>query len=354
MIYELILVEDKDLIETFKNFSNKDCDKPENYLDFLCKNFIKKDDKDKLKIFGGNDFFDLFTLRPHINDYDLTKNQEYEKFEKEIIDVDSKLPFKSVINKFYSDKIYKQYSYATHYILFFKDILFAIKPRKDNDTANSVFIYEDDENNFDEYCKKEKEYEIFTRNENYKVLISKKTFAVYNGYNKNFFDTSISKVLLIQTLLLSYEEQCKNYKNILSQDFKNINIDKILEIKKSFFEYKQLSKVEVTQDRIEAKKIFELSRKVLKTDEIFKKISDTINEFFDITNQEFQIENIKLQRHFNQNIEKILKEQELANKEREERNKKMALVTYIAAFITILTFISVIADVLNLWDRFFK
>lgn len=94
-----------------------------------------------------------------------------------------------------------------------------------------------------------------------------------------------------------------------------------------------MTNYKIKEDRKEASEIFTTVKKTLKFEETYHENYKNLNEYFTIVNKE-------------------TKTKEEA--EKEKRDKFNSKITLIAATITILTFISVLADIFNLFDRFFK
>ncbi|CZE46704.1 hypothetical protein [Campylobacter geochelonis] len=387
MLYEIILVENENIKEIFKNFNSNIAQVSQKksefefYQKFVYENFHQHIDDEKLKIFSDTSFYEFFTLNPfEKGKFDRTKfdekeskiGLEFSEFESQIAQgVKSKeYKFKSDLGKIYAkfadDDSLKYLAYATHFISFFDGkILFAIRAiSQENNTQNPLFLHTYVEAEFDEICKNNaKNCEIFERAKikkdnkeycNYKVAISSQCFGVYqyNSSQNRILDKNILKVLLIQTLCLAYKNIYQNFNNMLKNSLNLDNIYEILELKKSLFIQKLTTKFEVSEDRQEALKIFEKAKDKFNLDAILSVLSKDFDEFFNIKNEEYKIKNAKYQVEFQDYLKNLTTQQEKARIESEKRDKKMSKFVFLATIITILTCISVVADIFNLWDRF--
>lgn len=151
-------------------------------------------------------------------------------------------------------------------------------------------------------------------------------------FNLTSTDSNITKILIIQLLnkldQIQYDKIYDNLKN----EFDNLDVKKILLIRKNFLKYRFLN-AEIQHGRDEAEKIYNLVTRKLKSKQKLSVAYKNLNEYFAIVNEETKIKE---------------------EAEKEKRDKFNSRITRIAATITILTFISVIADIFNLFDRFFK
>ncbi len=151
-------------------------------------------------------------------------------------------------------------------------------------------------------------------------------------FNLTSTDSNITKILIIQLLYKIYFIQYKIIHTTLKNEFSTLDTEKILNIRKEFLRYKALAG-EIQSGREEAQKIYDLIEKRLLIKQKMDLAYKNLNEYFAIVNEETKIKE---------------------EAEKEKRDKFNSRITRIAATITILTFISVIADICNLFDRFFK
>lgn len=151
-------------------------------------------------------------------------------------------------------------------------------------------------------------------------------------FNLTSTDSNITKILIIQLLYKIYFIQHKIINTTLKNEFSTLDTEKILNIRKEILRYKALAG-EIQSGREEAQKIYDLIEKRLLIKQKMDLAYKNLNEYFAIVNEETKIKE---------------------EAEKEKRDKFNSKITRIAATITILTFISVIADIFNLFDRFFK
>ncbi|MCZ6159293.1 hypothetical protein [Campylobacter ureolyticus] len=151
-------------------------------------------------------------------------------------------------------------------------------------------------------------------------------------FNLTSTDSNITKILIIQLLYKIYFIQHKIINTTLKNEFSTLDTEKILNIRKEILRYKALAG-EIQSGREEAQKIYDLIEKRLLIKQKMDLAYKNLNEYFAIVNEETKIKE---------------------ESEKEKRDKFNSKITRIAATITILTFISVIADIFNLFDRFFK
>lgn len=250
------------------------------------------------------------------------------------------------------------------------------------------------------------------KNGDYNLAFNERNFILFDANLSKFQDEiylskeqNIFKNLIIQLIALSYENINLSVKEKLQNEFDLISVDEVLELKKKFFSYKIMTNYEIKEDRKEASDIFTLIKKTLKFEEKYDEISKNLSDFFEIIKEETNIkeekyrqkelerkekeqiqrqkeyEDARVQRELERDerqkaledekrqreIERDSRQEELrkiaeerekekAQKEaeKEKRDKFNSKITLIAATITILTFISVVADIFNLFDRFFK
>lgn len=151
-------------------------------------------------------------------------------------------------------------------------------------------------------------------------------------FNLTSTDSNITKILIIQLLNKLDQIQYDTIYATLKNEFDNLDIKKILLIRKNFLKYRFLN-AGIQSGRDEAEKIYNLVTRKLKSKQKLSIAYKNLNEYFAIVNEETKIKE---------------------EAEKEKRDKFNSKITLIAATITILTFISVIADIFNLFDRFFK
>lgn len=151
-------------------------------------------------------------------------------------------------------------------------------------------------------------------------------------FNLTSADSNIVKILIIQLLNKLVQIQYDKIYATLKNEFDNLDVKKILLIRKNFLKYRFLN-AEIQPGRDEAGKIYNLVERKLKSKQKLSVAYKNLNEYFAIVNEETKIKE---------------------ESEKEKRDKFNSKITRIAATITILTFISVIADIFNLFDRFFK
>lgn len=151
-------------------------------------------------------------------------------------------------------------------------------------------------------------------------------------FNLTSTNSNITKILIIQLLYKIYFIQYKIINTTLKNEFSTLDTKKILNIRKEILRCKALAG-EIQSGKEEAQKIYDLIEKRLLIKQKMDLAYKNLNEYFAIVNEETKIKEAD---------------------EKDKRDKFKSKITLIAATITILTFISVIADILNLFDRFFK
>ena len=151
-------------------------------------------------------------------------------------------------------------------------------------------------------------------------------------FNLTSTNSNITKILIIQLLNKLAQIQYDKIYATLKNEFDNLDVKKILLIRKNFLKYRFLN-AEIQPGRDEAGKIYNLVERKLKSKQKLSVAYKNLNEYFAIVNEETKIKE---------------------ESEKEKRDKFNSKITRIAATITILTFISVVADIFNLFDRFFK
>lgn len=151
-------------------------------------------------------------------------------------------------------------------------------------------------------------------------------------FNLTSTNSNIIKILIIQLLYKIYFIQYKIINTTLKNEFSTLDTKKILNIRKEILRCKALAG-EIQSGKEEAQKIYDLIEKRLLIKQKMDLAYKNLNEYFAIVNEETKIKEAD---------------------EKDKRDKFKSKITLIAATITILTFISVIADILNLFDRFFK
>ena len=399
--YRINLVENKEIFTVLNKEikGNLNACKPEfiEFVKYLKNHFKLQNEKDKIKIIDGN-FYELL--------------EHFQKNLKEIAEIAKTNEEYKIL---YSDYIFTLFN---NQIMFFVQEIkdeWINENFKNRFWVGNYFVITDEPDQFTSL--KDRcfigEDSIFKRkNGDYNLAFNERNFILFDANLSKFQDEiylskeqNIFKNLIIQLIALSYENINLSVKEKLQNEFDLISVDEVLELKKKFFSYKIMTNYEIKEDRKEASDIFTLVKKTLKFEEKYDEISKNLSDFFEIIKEETNIkeekyrqkelerkekeqiqrqkeyEDARVQREFERDerqkaledekrqreIERDSRQEELrkiaeerekekAQKEaeKEKRDKFNSKITLIAATITILTFISVVADIFNLFDRFFK
>lgn len=399
--YRINLIENKEIFTVLNKEIKEDLNtcKPEfiEFTKYLKNHFKLQNEKDKIKIIDGN-FYELL-----------------EHFQKNLKEIAEITKINEEYKILYSDYIFTLFN---NQIMFFVQEIkdeWINENFKNRFWVGNYFVITDEPDKFTSL--KDRcfigENSIFKRkNGDYNLAFNERNFILFDVNLSKFQDEiylskeqNIFKNLIIQLIALSYENINLSVKEKLQNEFDLISVDEVLELKKKFFSYKIMTNYEIKEDRKEASDIFTLVKKTLKFEEKYDEISKNLSDFFEIIKEETNIkeekyrqkelerkekEQIRRQKEYEdarvqrelerderqkaledekrqreierdsrqEELRKIAeeREKEKAQKEaeKEKRDKFNSKITLIAATITILTFISVVADIFNLFDRFFK
>ena len=399
--YRINLVENREIFTILNKEikGNLNTCKPEfiEFAKYLKNHFKLQNEKDKIKIIDGNFYELLEHFQKNLKEIaEITKiNEEYKILYSDYIFTlfNNQIMFfvQEIKDEWINDNFKNRFWVGNYFVI--TDELDKFTSLKDR-----CFIGEDS---------------IFKRkNGDYNLAFNERNFILFDANLSKFQDEinlskeqNIFKNLIIQLITLSYENINLSVKEKLQNEFDLISVDEVLELKKKFFSYKIMTNYEIKEDRKEANEIFTLVKKTLKFEEKYDEISKNLSDFFEIIKEETNIkeekyrqkelerkekeqiqrqkeyEDARIQRELERDerqkaledekrlreIERDSRQEELrkvaeerekekAQKEaeKEKRDKFNSKITLIAATITILTFISVIADIFNLFDRFFK
>lgn len=321
--YEIIHIHNENIVKALQGESSEITFITE-FVKFINSAYKKYENKSKII---QEDFYELFIQ----TDKSIATGGFYEEFRKLSL---SKVPYSKYIFSFFEPKI-----------------CFAVKELEITSGSNPHFIITDMEDEFEKECKNidpvmdENLYVRKCKIYPYKVAFNKNIFIILDKYNANknlHENTNLLKILLIQLLTLSYKITNNKFRTKLKSQFDKLLPDEILELRKSFFNYKTNSLYEIKEDRKEALIVFNMAKEYLNIESEYKEISQDLTEFFYIKDEEQKRREQKERE----------KEQTIAIIEREKREKFITRIMIAAAFVTIFTFISVIADIFNLLDRF--
>lgn len=337
-IYEIMPIVNEDAIKAFQGFSEFKSEAFDEYAKFL--NLAYSQNENKFK-FINNEFYELFIK----TDESVSTANFYEEFKNLSLE---KIPYSEYIFSFFDSKIY-----------------FAVKKQNSKEptiySSNKYFIVTTTDHEFSGFCDAikmdlDEGVNYFCRQTptyDYKVAFNKNIFIILDEYaqielNSLNESPNLLKILLVQLLVFGYKTINNSFETKLNDEFDNISVSEILDLKKKFFNHKITSKYKAKEDYKEAFTIFEMAKKYNNLEEEYSEISKNLNEFFTIKNEELKIQKEK---------EKILKlenkekEQAKCEEERQNSNKFKTRLTIIAIFIAILTFANVIVAIFNILDK---
>ncbi|QKF64063.1 hypothetical protein [Campylobacter corcagiensis] len=259
---------------------------------------------------------------------------------------------------FIEEKVTYSDDFADKFVVF-NDEYYAINDDKNSDEYfYNKFYFLKSESEFNDLVKIYKITNLYKRDRGgYMVGFNNNTFICFSqmSTDSGLNSPNVFKILFLQILSISYQglnqEFLQNLQN-LDGKFDDV-VASDLTFKIHNFRLKEI-KCNLYKSHIgdETYEIYKMIVEYFDFKNTFEKISQVFQEIFAVKTREYEIKNIKLQNDFNEHIKNLFEEQKKQTLEREKQDKKMNKFVKLGTSITILTFISVIADIFNLWDRF--
>ncbi|WP_228568288.1 hypothetical protein [Campylobacter sputorum] len=247
------------------------------------------------------------------------------------------------------------------FVIFNNNQFFALKSVDNIDYKykKNIFCFTNNVKDFNAILDKYTIVNIFDRKNpkcDYKVGFSDNIFVCFSeiSTDSNLKSQNIFKILFLQIVCIEYkklnEQFLNEYKKLSSelnkQDLLNLT-DKIKD-----FRLRQIN-LNLYKNHIgdETYQIYMLLMDYFEFKKTFEDISKSYEIFFVLKTKEYEIDNANLQTKISKNIENLLEKE---NEAREIQNKQDIKIRLITISIAILTIISIIADGLSIFDRFFS
>lgn len=251
-------------------------------------------------------------------------------------------------------------SFADKFVVF-NDEYYAINDDKNSDEYfyNKFYLLKS-ESEFNDLVDRYKITNLYKRDSGgYMVGFNNNTFICFSqmSTDSGLNSPNVFKILFLQILSISYrglnQEFIQNLQNI-DNKFDGFDDEVVSSLTSKIYDFRlKETSYDLYKSHIgdETYEIYKMIVEYFDFKNTFEKVSQVFQEIFAVKTREYEIKNIKLQNDFNEHIKNLLEEQKKQTLEREKQSKKMNKFVMLATFITILTFISVIADIFNLWDR---